>query len=197
MSEWTAQHAHDYDEKWGELAFHREIPRLAGVQPGFHVTEIGCGGGYLSLCLAQSHPNVTVTALDPSATMIERANARKEKAELQSSSVQFLQIGAEDLDLPADSQDLIIAPFSVHHWQDAAVAMKNVVHAIKPNGRFWICEDLNTPEFGDLDVSNELKSLGGLKALLDTNGFSEINHHQVNTDEGDFLIVEGIWRPEK
>ncbi|WP_157729989.1 class I SAM-dependent methyltransferase [Bacterioplanes sanyensis] len=192
MSHWSDEHAHDYDERWGQLAFHQLIPQLANVRPGHRIVEIGCGGGFLSLCLAQSQPNVTVLALDPSAAMIERAHKRQQQAGIGPEQLSFALAGAEQLDVMPASQDLIVAAFSLHHWQQPEVAMTRLTQALKPGGRFWLCEDLNTPSFGDLDVHQQLKMLPGIEALLRDFGFRDITHRTHHTDEGDFLEVQGV-----
>ena len=192
MSHWTDQNAHDYDDRWGALDFHRQIPVLAGIQPGFQVAELGCGGGFLSVCLALSHEGVQVQALDPSDVMIQRANERKQKADLSDEQLTLLCAGAEQRTPKPSSMDVVVAAFSLHHWQQPETVMETICKALKPGGKFWLCEDLNTPSFGDLDVHNDLKALAGIKKLLEKFGFSSIQHQRQCTDEGDFLMVEGI-----
>jgi ubiquinone/menaquinone biosynthesis C-methylase UbiE len=193
MSHWTAQHANDYDERWGELNFHRKIPNMIGVSPGAKVTELGCGGGFLAVCLAHSEPGVSVLALDPSPVMIERAGERKQKADLSDQQLFLLCAGAEQWQPEPCSQDVVVAAFSVHHWRHPEQVMATIANALKPGGKFWLCEDLNTPSFGDLDVHQELKALSGLIDLLEKTGFKNIQHQRQTDEEGDFLMVEGIW----
>ncbi len=193
MSHWTAQHANDYDERWGELNFHRQIPNMIGVSPGAQVTELGCGGGFLAVCLAHSAPGVSVLALDPSPVMIERSGERKQKADLSDQQLFLLCAGAEQWQSEPCSQDVVVAAFSVHHWRHPEQVMATIANALKPGGKFWLCEDLNTPSFGDLDVHQELKALSGLMDLLEKTGFKNIQHQRQTDEEGDFLIVEGIW----
>ena len=192
MSHWNDNHAISYDEQWGDLDFHRQIPGLARVEANFNVLELGCGGGYLSLCLAQSAPGVRVTALDPTEKMIALAKARQEKADLPESQLQFIQAGAEELEMADASLDLTIATFSVHHWQNAEMAMSLVFSALKPGGRIWLCEDLNTPIDGDMQVNNSLKAFDGINTLLENSGFAAISKDLHSSDEGEFLMVEAV-----
>ncbi|TMP27983.1 hypothetical protein CWB99_10580 [Pseudoalteromonas rubra] len=192
MSHWNDEHAISYDEQWGELAFHQQIPQLAKVQPGYNIVEIGCGGGFLSLCLAQSAANVRVTALDPTPKMIALAKARQKKAGLSLAQLQFFEAGAEALDVSDNTQDLVIAAFSVHHWQNPGYAMELVFSALKSGGRLWLCEDLNAPAEGDMEVHSQLKALDGIKALLKDSGFSQLSHAIHSSHEGEFLVVEAL-----
>ncbi|MCG7533543.1 class I SAM-dependent methyltransferase [Pseudoalteromonas sp. OOF1S-7] len=192
MSHWNDEHANRYDEQWGELDFHQQIPGLAGVQSGFNVVELGCGGGYLSVCLAQSAVNVRVTALDPTAKMIALAQARQQRAGLSKAQLQFFEAGAESLDVSDNTQDLVVAAFSVHHWQSPAQSMALVYSALKSGGKIWLCEDLNAPTEGNIEVHSDLKALDGLKSLLQNSGFVQISHTVHRNHEGKFLIVEAL-----
>ncbi|TMP32046.1 class I SAM-dependent methyltransferase [Pseudoalteromonas rubra] len=192
MSHWNDEHAISYDEQWGELAFHQQIPQLAKVQPGYNIIEIGCGGGFLSLCLAQSAANVRVTALDPTPKMIALAKARQKKAGLSLAQLQFFEAGAEALDVSDNSQDLVIAAFSLHHWQNPSYAIELVFSALKSGGRLWLCEDLHAPAEGDMEVHSQLKALDGIKALLKDSGFSQLSHAIHSNHEGKFLVVEAL-----
>ncbi|MEC4087178.1 class I SAM-dependent methyltransferase [Pseudoalteromonas rubra] len=192
MSHWNDEDAISYDNKWGELAFHQQIPELAGVQSNFNIIELGCGGGYLSLCLAQAAVNVRVTALDPTPKMIALAQARQRKTNLSHAQLQFFEAGAEALDVSADTQDLVIAAFSVHHWQSPEQAMALIYGALKPGGKIWLCEDLNAPTEGNTDVHTELKTLNGVKGLLQHTGFTQLSHKVHRSHEGEFLIIEAL-----
>ncbi|MCW8878578.1 MAG: class I SAM-dependent methyltransferase [Kangiellaceae bacterium] len=190
MGNWNDSHAISYDERWGELEFHRKIPGLAKVEPGYSILELGCGGGFLAICLAQSAQSVKVSALDPTEKMIALANERKEKADLRSSQIQFIQAGAEQRVAEDTSLDLVIAAFSVHHWQQPKLAMSTIFNGLKSGGRIWICEDLNMPIEGDLEVDTSLKAYEGIRDLLGSSGFVSIIRSLSTSDEGEFLIVE-------
>jgi len=191
MNAWSDQHAQMYDEEWGELNYHQEIPKLAQVKPHHTVLEIGCGGGFLSLCLARQANLGKVLAIDPTHKMITLANARQKVAGIPSSRLQFSQIGAEALCVDAESMDIAIAAFSLHHWQSPKLAMALVFQAMKTGGRLWLCEDLSTPMAygGDMAVHDHLKAYSGIESLLKQSGFSSIQHRVNQTEEGTFLEV--------
>ena len=192
MSNWTERHAIDYDEKWGELNFHKKIPYMVGIEEGQSILEIGCGGGFLAICLAQTVQSVNVFAIDPTKKMIDRAKQRQQKADLGTSRIQFLQVGAETSVTDEASIDQVIAAFSVHHWRQPKLAMQVTFQQLKPGGRIWICEDLNTPIEGDLEVETSLKNFEGIKALLESSGFVSVTQALDTSDEGEFLIVEAV-----
>jgi|GEM_PF-2048706 len=90
------------------------------------------------------------------------------------------------------SLDLAIAAFSVHHWQNAELAMSLIFRALKPGGRIWLCEDMNTPINGDMQVNNSLKAFDGINTLLENSGFVKISKSLHSSDEGEFLVVEAV-----
>ncbi|BBN83596.1 hypothetical protein PA25_35810 [Pseudoalteromonas sp. A25] len=190
MSHWNEKQALAYDQQWGELDFHRQIPSLAGVSNNTRVIEIGCGGGFLSVCLANHAEGVSVLALDPSDKMIELANKRKQQSGLGKAQLAFLQAGAESLSVDAQSIDLVIAAFSLHHWSDPKLGMQLVFNGLKLGGKIWLCEDMNTPTGGELKVNDDLKAFAGIKLLLEQFNFANIKKQLLWTPEGEFLIVE-------
>ena len=70
--------------------------------------------------------------------------------------------------------------------------MPLIYRGLKPNGRIWLSEDLNTPIYGDLQVNSQLKAFSGIKDLLENTGFTTISNTIYESDEGKFLIVEAI-----
>jgi len=126
MHDWSDEQALTYDQQWGALTFHTQIPSLARVEAGNRIVELGCGGGYLSLCLAKFAPEVKVLGLDPTAKMIKLAQNRRQEAGVDATHLTFLQVAAEELEVQPDSLDLAIAAFSVHHWQEPKLGMSLV-----------------------------------------------------------------------
>lgn len=189
MCHWNNEHALAYDRKWGELEFHKQIPTLAGVCANDNIVEIGCGGGFLAVCLAIAAREGSVLALDPTEKMIELAERKKQKAKLPNSQLKFLCAGAEQLKVRDKSIDLVVAAFSLHHWSDAGVGLKRMFNGLKKGGRIWLCEDLNTPTNGDIKVNANLKAFAGIRQALQHSGFINIGKQLLSSDEGDFLIV--------
>lgn len=102
----------------------------------------------------------------------------------------FIQAGTEQLDTPPNTTDIAIAAFSVHHWEEPELGMSLVFSALKPGGKIWLCEDLNTPTGGDMSVKKDLKAFEGIRDLLTNSGFINIKKSLYESDEGQFLIVE-------
>jgi len=190
MSHWNEKHALSYDEKWGKLEFHQKIPTLAKVKSGDNIVELGCGGGYLALCLVLHAPQINVLAMDPTEKMIALAEQKKQKADLATSELRFVKAGAESLKVQSNSLDLALAAFSVHHWQQPELAMSLIFQALKPGSRIWLCEDMNTPTEGDMQINTSLKTFTGIQDLLQKAGFIGIVQDLYHSHEGEFLIIE-------
>jgi tRNA (cmo5U34)-methyltransferase len=102
--------------------------------------DIGCGAGNYTLRMMQCLPLRSVTLIDLSRPMLDRAvqRIRAGKADLM---VTALQSDIRETALPADSFDVAVAAATLHHlredaeWQNVFSA---VYRSIKAGGSFWI-----------------------------------------------------------
>lgn len=106
---------------------------MSGVQAGMVCVDLGCGGGRLALELARL--GATVVGVDVSDAMIERMESQAKKEGL--SGVKGIVSPIEHLSLPAESVDLVISNYALHHLLDADKA--KVVRAaygwLRPGGQ--------------------------------------------------------------
>jgi 2-polyprenyl-3-methyl-5-hydroxy-6-metoxy-1,4-benzoquinol methylase len=108
------------------------------VQPGAAVLDLGCGNGQISIPLARQ--GADVLAIDVSPAMANRLRADAQHRGLSSLSVVALPI--EALDMPADSIDLIVSSYALHHLRDPDKA-KLVTAAygwLRPGGQLVIAD---------------------------------------------------------
>ena len=105
---------------------------MSGVQAGMVCVDLGCGGGRLALELARL--GASVVGVDVSDAMIERMESQAKKEGL--SGVKGIVSPIEHLSLPAESVDLVISNYALHHLLDADKA--KVVRAaygwLRPGG---------------------------------------------------------------
>lgn len=104
-------------------------PVLPG--PGQAVVDIGCGAGALSLNVAASAMNVSVTGVDVSAPLIELA---KQRSAAVSAGIEFVVADAA-VWRPAEPVDLVISRFGVMFFADPAAAFANIRAGVKSKGR--------------------------------------------------------------
>ena len=94
------------------------------------VLEVGCGTGTTAIRHA---PHVAhVHATDISARMIEIAQQRADEANVD--NVTFEQTALEDLDLPDESVDVVLALSLLHLVADRDAAIANLHRWLKPGG---------------------------------------------------------------
>ncbi len=111
---------------------------VAAPQPGERCLDVGCGCGETSLQLAERVvPGGSVTGLDLSAPMLERAAERAKECGL---SVDFERGDAQIHPLEAGAFDLVYSRFGVMFFEDPVAAFANLRSALAPGGRLvFLC----------------------------------------------------------
>ncbi len=121
-----------------EVAAHRALD-LAEVSSGERVLDLGCGNGNVTLAAARL--GAVVTAMDPSARLLETARAR---AEAMGMTAHFVVGEGARIDVPDDSFDAVIAVFSVIFAPDPAACVQEMMRVVRPGGRLvitsWLAE---------------------------------------------------------
>jgi len=127
--------------QWDEMrtAFFSEAVRerayaVAGVIPGQAAADIGAGTGFIAEGLVQR--GLRVICVDQSEAML--AELRKKFAEAE--DVEFRQGEAESLPILDGSLDAVFANMYLHHVEDPARAIREMVRPLKPGGRLVITD---------------------------------------------------------
>jgi len=121
-------------ERFNDAVFER-----AGLRPGDHVLDIGCGCGATTLAAAQRvSPGGAATGADISRPMLERARQRAREAGI--GNVNFIEADAQTYAFPQAAFDAVISRFGVMFFIDPAKAFANIRTALKPGARLsFIC----------------------------------------------------------
>jgi ubiquinone/menaquinone biosynthesis C-methylase UbiE len=108
----------------------------AAVRPGDRVVDLGCGSGQLALRVAPVC--ASVLAVDVSQAMIEllERNARARGLD----NVEGRAVPVEHLELPAESVDVVVSNYALHHLRDAdkALAVAAAAGWLRPGGRLVV-----------------------------------------------------------
>jgi tRNA (cmo5U34)-methyltransferase len=102
--------------------------------------DIGCGAGNYTLKLMENLALESVTLIDLSGPMLDRATHRIAAAQ-RGVAITALQTDIREAALPPESFDIAVAAASLHHlrtpgeWQRVFDAIHR---SLKPNGSFWI-----------------------------------------------------------
>lgn len=110
--------------------------RVAQLQPGEAVLDVGCGTGDLTLRAARrAGAEGRAAGIDASPEMI--AVSRK-KAERKGASVDFRVAPIEDLPFADGEFDVVLSSYMLHHLPDELkdTGLAEVRRVLKPGGRF-------------------------------------------------------------
>jgi len=109
-----------------------EFARAAGVGPGQHVIDVGCGSGALTVVLAEIAGAENVAGVDPSEPFVAEARTRVPGADLR--------VGpAESLPFEDASFDAALSQLVFHFVQDPAQSVAEMRRVTRPGGRVAAC----------------------------------------------------------
>ncbi len=116
---------------------------------GERILDIACGGGELSLKIAER--GCEVSGIDVSESGIEHA---KRLAEREGITCEFVVRGAEDLPYTDGYFDKIVCSSSLEHFGDDIKALNEMHRVLKPDGSVVLTTDSFT-----YPISDELKDM--------------------------------------
>jgi len=109
-----------------------EFARAAGVGPGQHVIDVGCGSGALTVVLAEIAGAENVAGVDPSEPFVAEARTRVPGADLRVGPAESLPF--EDATFDASLSQLVF-----HFVQDPAASVAEMRRVTRPGGRVAAC----------------------------------------------------------
>ncbi|MGA2057709.1 MAG: class I SAM-dependent methyltransferase [Bradyrhizobium sp.] len=122
-----------------------------GVKPGWRVADIGCGNGVLACEAALMGAEVDAIDISPAMLALAEISARDRKVAIRTQSAGLLSFAYQ-----AESYDLIVSEFALHHLPDfwKAVAMSRIFTALKPGANFYLRDIVfvRTPDGAERDV---------------------------------------------
>ena len=124
----------------GEDELRESIVKLAQIQPGESVLDVGCGTGTLAITAKlKSDATVKVYGNDASPEMIEKA---REKAIAAGVQVEFQHGLVEAIPFPDNSLDVVLSSFMVHHLPGELKqkAFAEIHRVLKPGGRLLVVD---------------------------------------------------------
>jgi ubiquinone/menaquinone biosynthesis C-methylase UbiE len=118
-----------------EGIFREKVLRLARLEPGESILDVGCGTGTLAIA-AKGHvgPTGSVHGIDASPEMITRASRKARKAGLE---VLFENALAEALPFPDAHFDAVLTTIMLHHLprKPRQQCAREIRRVLKPRGR--------------------------------------------------------------
>ncbi|MCC8940749.1 class I SAM-dependent methyltransferase [Bradyrhizobium sp. Arg68] len=124
-----------YDVSEDSDARARQALTTLGVKPGWRVADIGCGNGVLATEAALMGAEVDAIDISPAMLGLAEIYARDRKANIRTQPAGLLSFAYQ-----ANSYDLIVSEFTLHHLPDfwKAVAMSRIFNALKPGANFYL-----------------------------------------------------------
>jgi ubiquinone/menaquinone biosynthesis C-methylase UbiE len=140
----VARHAVGYERHARLVAgpLYRRVARdvgSAGLAAGAVVLDVGTGPGSVPRLIAADHPELTLEGVDLSAEMIALATHAAQTGQAAGAPSVGFQVGdVAALPYRDESVDLVISSLSLHHWEDPAAGLREVVRVLRPGGRAWV-----------------------------------------------------------
>lgn len=125
--------------------YEKIVQDIVPLKPG-SILEIGCGPGVASAMIARRLPEVKITCVDPSPTMIEIANRRFEKLSL-GDRIRGV-VGSSSNTSVAGKFDILFTSISFHHWREPDSDLVNLINKHLEKGMMIIYENLLKPNGG-------------------------------------------------
>ncbi len=141
-STWDQLQQSFFSEAVREKAF-----SAADLQVGKLAVDIGSGSGFITEGLLAR--GLRVIAVDPSAAMIEQMWRKFAGV----AGIDYRLGSAESLPLEDESADYAFANMVLHHVEDPAAAITEMVRILKPGGRL-VVTDLDRHSFGFLKTEH-------------------------------------------
>ena len=165
--------------------------KLVGIQDGWTMLDIGCGGGATLQRLLKRSKGAQVYGIDISEESV--AKAKKVNAKVLGKQVFVTQGSAEKLPYDDGKFDLVTAVETVYFWLNLPNCLKEVRRVLKPSGKFAIMVEVVD---GDSVWTNVVEGMTAysseeLKTRLEDAGFIQTEIHRMKPSNATIIGVKG------
>ena len=120
------------------------IDNFVKLSGGETVLDIGCGGGQnVANFIKRTHG--LVCGMDYSPTCVDIAS-RKNKAAISQGRASIVEANVSNIPFDDNRFDIVTAFETIYFWNDIVENFKEVLRVLKPEGRFYICNEACSEE---------------------------------------------------
>jgi ubiquinone/menaquinone biosynthesis C-methylase UbiE len=141
--------------------------------PTDHVLDVGCGSGLSVEMLAPLVTQGSITGIDPSSLMAERARKRNYHA-IAGERALIVTATVEAMPFENETFDAVMSVHTVYFISDLAAAMAEIARVLRPGGRLVLAFRTSANETATASFPSEvyrLRSLEVITAEVETAGF--------------------------
>lgn len=150
-------------DKWQKSG---ELIRQLNLKPGSQVADIGCHEGYMTFKLSTAvGEKGLVYAVDVEQNKLDQLKINQEQSKVK--NVIAIKGDYDDPKLPVNSLDAVIIVDTYHEMDDHDAILQHVMKALKPGGRFVVCEPIAEERRKMLRADQERKHELGMSYALD------------------------------
>jgi ubiquinone/menaquinone biosynthesis C-methylase UbiE len=137
-----ARHPGHYERFAAVLAgplYRRVVADVSAEQlpAGAVVLDVGTGPGRVPMMIAEKCPQLSLIGVDLSPEMIAHATATRSQVS-GPGQVGFQVADVARLPFADGSVDFVVSSISMHHWDDVAAGLREVVRVLRPGAAAWI-----------------------------------------------------------
>ncbi|MCB1125636.1 MAG: methyltransferase domain-containing protein, partial [Verrucomicrobiae bacterium] len=133
-------------ENEGREIYHQreDIVRVAGIEPGMTVADVGAGSGLFEPLFAREvGPEGGVIAVDIAPKFLELISSRMKEQGL--ANVSTVLCTERSVELPAESVDFVFICDTYHHFAHPEDSLRSIHSALKPGGVLMLVEFKRIP----------------------------------------------------
>jgi len=137
------------------------LVQRAGLKPGMHVLDAGCGAGRVTVEAAERVGETgEIIALDIQPAMLEKARARAKQAGLD--NVRFMLSALGERMLPENRFDRALLVTVLGEIPDRRAGLEEIAASLKPGGVLSITEMMPDPHYQTIRTIRQLAHSAGL-----------------------------------
>ena len=163
---------------------------LVGIQDGWTMLDVGCGGGATLQRLLKRSKGAKVYGIDISEESV--AKAKKVNAKVLDKQVFVSQGSAEKLPYLDNKFDLVTAVETVYFWPNLPDCLQEVRRVLKSGGKFAIMVEVVDSDSKWTSVVEGMTAYSPeeLKKMLDDAGFINTEIHRMKPSNATILGVK-------